>query len=669
MDLINICVVCLKIDGKLYSFNKRNYLSEFYRELCDETMDISNSSLQLCSICAYLLKKFYNFKKKCSSSQEKIRQCFDSGQKVSSLSTFSSPSLNYWIENLNKTVIYRNMNDAEILSNNINTEMYISYMKIDENSPDDPEKSLKVENEEEECDRVKDIEANELELKTDVQEELSDDIFESLSPIVVFTKEEINIVPDVMPELKGSLETNIEVSKKKGKQKVKQKKDRIEELNIDKLSLHKRRKLLRQIKEKPSLTAKDKQLLFKLDKRYKPLKDLENDFNVQMYLTEEEQLEEFYRRRSDDGYVKAEYKCEICYRGFKEQKLLDTHKLKHEPSAGEYVCRICNIRCATSKLHRTHRDSNHTAKYTCKSCSFVTYSKAQARKHQSWHEGVVHTCQHCQMSFRKHTTLLSHLRLLHPSPHICSVCARSFVSANGLRQHKTVAHKEQCVSDKEGTRCEECDIVFASRNVYTRHVLTTPRHADAAKSIIGCTVCGEQFDTREMLEQHSHKEPKRGGDRVKDLKCSECGEHFTHSSSLYHHFVKAHPGIPYRLAGSRHLLCETCGRTFNCVGSLVSHARSHSGERPFACDACDKTFRTKQTRDKHATRHDLARRHACRVCGNLYSNKTNLFRHKQVHSGIRKHRCDMCDKSFVDGSNLRQHVQGVHYNIRRVRKR
>ncbi|XP_059047298.1 zinc finger protein 184-like [Achroia grisella] len=665
MDLLNICVICLRTEGKLHNINNRSCLSIFYKGLlCEESLK-HNYPIQLCPCCMYLLKKFYNFKRKCNNSQEMIQQCWNTGLKLKESNLISYPHLSFWKEHRNKITNYKHIDNNDVFQY-INTNIYVSHVNTKEESFNDMEKNLKMENDEE---TVKNVDVSELEVKTDFDEDLMEGCMDSLSPIVVFTKEEIT--EDIIPESKCAEQRNIEVKKRKGKQKVKQKnrqKDRIEELNIDKMSIHKRRKLLRQIKEKPTLTAKDKQLLFKLDKRYKPLKDLENDFNVQMYLTEEEQLEEFNRRRTDDGYLKAEYKCDVCYRGFKEQKLLDTHKLKHEPSAGEYICRICNIRCLTSKLHRTHRDSNHTAKYTCKSCSFVTYSKAQARKHQSWHEGVVHTCQHCQMSFRKHTTLLSHLRLLHPSPHICGVCARSFVSANGLRQHKTVAHKEEQVNDKDGTRCEECGVTFTSRNVYVRHVLLTPKHAELAGCIIGCTICGEQFDTREMLERHTHKDNKRG-ERVKDLTCSECGDHFTHSSSLYHHFVKAHPGVPYQLAGSRHLLCETCGRTFNCVGSLVSHARSHSGERPFACPSCDKTFRTKQTRDKHATRHDRTRRHACRDCGNLYSNKTNLFRHKQVHSGVRKHRCDMCDKSFVDGSNLRQHVQGVHYNIRRVRKR
>ncbi|KAM3955025.1 uncharacterized protein ACR2FA_011105 [Aphomia sociella] len=635
--------------------------------MCEESLDRSDP-LQLCPHCAYLLKKFYNFKKKCVSTRDTLKQCFDTGQQIKDTST---PYLNFWKENRNTIITYKQTDGNNKIIQYINTDLYISFVKIEEDTFNDAVKNVKVENETE--DAVEKNVEEEIELKAD-DKEVSNDGFESFSPVVVYAKEEND--EDIISELNETepinVETDIVVEKKKGKQKVKQKsrqKDRIEELNIDKLSIHQRRKLLRQIKEKPLLTAKDKQLLFKLDKRYKPLKELENDFDVQMYLTEEEQMEEFLKRKTEDSYVKSEFKCQICFRGFKEAKLLETHKLKHEVSAGDYVCKICNIRCLTSKLHRTHRDSNHTAKYTCKSCSFITYNKAQARKHQSWHEGVVHTCQHCQMSFRKHTTLLSHLRLLHPSPHICGVCARSFVSANGLRQHKTVAHKEQYVDDKEGTRCEECDITFATRNVYVRHVLMTPKHAEMAKCIIGCTVCGEQFDNREALEQHSHKGPKRPEDKVKDLKCSECDEHFTHSSSLYHHFVKAHPSVPYKLAGSRHYLCETCGRTFNCAGSLSTHARAHSGERPYACAACDKTFRTKQTRDKHATRHDHTRRHACRVCGNLYSNKTNLFRHKQVHSGVRKHRCDMCDKSFVDGSNLRQHVQGVHYNIRRVRKR
>ncbi|XP_063371935.1 zinc finger protein 69-like isoform X2 [Cydia amplana] len=324
-----------------------------------------------------------------------------------------------------------------------------------------------------------------------------------------------------------------------------------------------------------------------------------------------------------------------------------------QPSAGPYVCTICHIRCRTPKLYRTHRDSNHTTRYSCKRCQFFTYSKAQALKHHGWHEGVEHTCQHCGATFRKHTTYMGHLRRAHPSAHICGVCARSFVSAYGLNLHIKAVHKDTNKLENDSTRCEECDVTFVSRQMYVRHLLITDRHKEMSKDIMGCRKCGEQFESAEEMERHTHYKERnyvRKDAPRRTIKCDECSEAFSHPNGVYQHYLREHPDTPYRFAVKRHYLCEQCGKTFKSPGLLQQHGLVHLGLRPPAAKK-------------------PPGRNSCRLCGKTYSKLSGLFRHKLTHLGVRRHKCHICEKAFTDTSNLKQHVQGVHLNIRRIRKR
>lgn len=108
---------------------------------------------------------------------------------------------------------------------------------------------------------------------------------------------------------------------------------------------------------------------------------------------------------------------------------------------------------------------------------------------------------------RKYTSHLSHVRIKHPSQFVCGACGSSFVSRLGLAMHRAVMHKHRPVSiypvpsrpvpprratprspvvcrqeaAEGGPYCAECDLRFASRAAYSKHLLTSVRHVDDVK--------------------------------------------------------------------------------------------------------------------------------------------------------------------------------------------
>ncbi|XP_061727674.1 transcription factor grauzone-like [Cydia pomonella] len=384
----------------------------------------------------------------------------------------------------------------------------------------------------------------------EIDVKMEDDMINDISEDQIETKKlEMKLEPDLDPDNLTLLEIKAEMERVENSGKEEKRKKRGKEREDSRMS-------------------KKSQQLQKRARRNQSNQELEEHFTITQFLTEEEQVQEFLKRKMGEGYLEGKFKCELCLKSFKEQKWMDAHKQKHEPSAGSYKCTICHIRCRTPKLYRTHRDSNHTTRYSCRRCQFFTYSKAQALKHHGWHEGVEHTCQHCGATFRKHTTYMGHLRRAHPSAHICGVCARSFVSAYGLNLHIKAVHKDINKLENDSTRCDECDVTFVSRQMYVRHLLITERHKEMSKDILGCRKCGEQFESAEEMEKHTHyKERKyvRKDAPRRTIKCDECSEVFSHPNGVYQHYLREHPDTPYRFAVRRHYLCEQCGKTFKVI--------------------------------------------------------------------------------------------------------
>ncbi|XP_063630819.1 zinc finger protein Xfin-like [Cydia splendana] len=426
--------------------------------------------------------------------------------------------------------------------------------------------------------------------------------------------------------------------------------------------------------------SKKSQQLQKRARRNQSNQELEEHFTVTQFHTEEEQMQEFLKRKTGDGYLEGKYKCELCLKSFKEQKWMEAHKQKHEPSAGSYVCTICHIRCRTPKLYRTHRDSNHTTRYSCRRCQFFTYSKAQALKHHGWHEGVEHTCQHCGATFRKHTTYMGHLRRAHPSAHICGVCARSFVSAYGLNLHIKAVHKDINKLENDSTRCEECDVTFVSRQMYVRHLLITDRHKEMSKDIIlnklendstRCEECDVTFVSRQMYVRHlliTDRDKEMSKDIILNklendsARCEECDETFVSRQMYVRHLLitdrhkEMSKDIILNKLENDSARCEECDMTFVSRQMYVRHLLITDRHKEMSkdiilnklendstrCEECDVTFVSRQMYVRHLLITDRHKEMSKDIILNKLENDSA--------------RCEECDVTFVSRQMYVRHL-------------
>ncbi|XP_063545020.1 zinc finger protein 62 homolog [Cydia strobilella] len=718
------CRICRSVEGKLKNYTDNTYLIKAYEEFSGCPFVEWPYMTKFCPECACLIRKVYKFRRKCRKSYKFVMQHLESGRKITKqfiqlsgtslyhkptdLSTWHSyriPTTDY-VHNpkaykpkkksVEEPVFYiKHLTVPKDLATEIPTvvpepiydfnERYYDSSDLEEELQFKPrpriptytlttkEQTLTIPEKpvvfEEPVLPPMIVEIEPPEEAPMIAEPVEDPVIlpeeqnvaANLCKLDLIEEEEIDVKmeDDMIDDIsEGHIEHDY--VENEGKLEMKLDPDNLTLLEIkaemerDGENVEKGEKRKKRGKEKEDCrVSKKSQQLQKRARRNQSNQELEEHFTITQFHTEEDQVQEFLKRKVGEGYLEGKYKCELCLKSFKEQKWMDAHKQKHEPPAGSYICTICHIRCRTPKLYRTHRDSNHTTRFSCRRCQFFTYSKAQALKHHGWHEGVEHTCQHCGATFRKHTTYMGHLRRAHPSAHICGVCARSFVSAYGLNLHIKAVHKDINKLENDSTRCEECDVTFVSRQMYVRHLLITDRHKEISKDILGCRKCGEQFESAEEMEKHTHyKERKyvRKDAPRRTIKCDECSEVFSHPNGVYQHYLREHPDTPYRFAVRRHYLCEQCGKTFKSPGLLQQHGLIHLGLRPPAAKK-------------------PPGRNSCRLCGKTYSKLSGLFRHKLTHLGVRRHKCHICEKAFTDTSNLKQHVQGVHLNIRRIRKR
>ncbi|XP_047039862.1 zinc finger protein ZFP2-like [Helicoverpa zea] len=379
-------------------------------------------------------------------------------------------------------------------------------------------------------------------------------------------------------------------------------------------------------------------------------------------LTKEEQIEEVQDRKTSHNYTHSCYKCEYCYKGFLQDTTYKNHMLRHDKSSGTLHCDVCNTWWPTLRNLKSHITNAHERVFICKICTETTKSAHRAKEHIKWHKGHKFTCKLCGATFAKSTSHLTHLRLHHPSKYCCEVCGESFLGEVGLAMHIKKSHRCENANPETEFKCEKCSIYFKTMEALKMHK-SAYKDGVCDGSQNSCFQCGENVPTQDALKDHL-KTHDPGG-----VKCDECDRTFAHDRSFAIHYQRVHLGIKNKQRKPKDkrkrtaCVCEFCGKKCDCIATLVSHQRTHTGEKPFQCIECPKRFSQIQRLRIHVRTHTGERPFKCTVCPKAFKHKAALNRHDRVHSGEKPYQCAHCGKNFSQSNSMKLHVRTVHLKL------
>lgn len=207
------------------------------------------------------------------------------------------------------------------------------------------------------------------------------------------------------------------------------------------------------------------------------------------------------------------------------------------------------------------------------------------------------------------------------------------------RQSKTEGKKQT-----NGTICQICGKLVKGIQM---HMLI---HKGIKK--FKCDYCQKSFTQAGQLKRHVNSHLN-----IRNYSCPypECDRTFVDPSSVTKHLV-------IHNKDDRKFVCSLCGSTFNRLGALRYHEKTHRQERNHKCTICDKSFLAKYDLTKHFRIHTGEKPYSCDVCGKKFSISKNARVHMRVHSKEKPFCCTFCKVSFSYSSSLKQHVLKMHKN-------
>ncbi|KAJ2937142.1 hypothetical protein O0L34_g19504 [Tuta absoluta] len=370
---------------------------------------------------------------------------------------------------------------------------------------------------------------------------------------------------------------------------------------------------------------------------------LPKDFLDYTPVSQEDQYRLVQDRKSTRNYLEAMFKCELCFKGFREAVTYSNHMKKHDPAvSGPLQCDMCKMQFRNQRQVYKHMRMTHLFKFNCSACNYTCYNKNQAHSHYKWHKNVTFTCEFCNKVFTKASTRLTHIRVKHPSTIICDICGHSFVSESGLYCHKKLAHSAEEIASSEAMKkdrtdpqyCADCDVQFLSATAFKTHLGSSNKHASTNVSTKPVRL---SRPGRVTAPKRPAGRPRMGSSDIVNngiptaTNCEICNEFLSNDVQAKKHYETEHPGADYL----KRYMCDVCGHTTRQYANLMVHMRTHTQEKPYGCPHCDRRFSMPSNRDRHIV----------------------------VHTGEKKYQCQHCSRRFTQSSAVKLHIQTVHLKI------
>ncbi|XP_052746279.1 zinc finger protein 626 [Bicyclus anynana] len=629
-SVVQVCIICLDTDTKLYPLAKYNLSEAYYNVTGISLCSKLKLSPKLCVECAHRLVSCNKFRDKSVRAHNLLLQLYErhnvlSTQNVKTINreenkltsnirkkTFMPDHYDYNYTYTEEKQMHPLQIEKIVISVDTTTEV-----KIETENDDGLKEELSNENfdsDEDDIDNVdmtdnKGVEVIKID-RDNIEDFINNDVFTDVEfPNVDNCDADI----DFMDE-----DDNLKLSSI-----IKSSKSKISKINKKKLS--------KDVKVK---VKKDGKKRVKSEVRGRPGRKPGFKEELKLFkvteLSHEEQIAEIQKRQETSNYKNSPFKCTTCYKGFCDINAYNRHMDKHTNKFGQFACPICGLHTKNPYRVNKHLGNTHAARYSCTICPFVTRSRNSAKAHERWHDGKKYKCPHCDEEFIKSTSYMSHVRIKHPSDFVCTLCGFSFIGERGLRMHLNMKHRFDDIQNPLGPVCEECNIRFASDAAYHQHMKVSPKHATADTFKLNYPVrkvCRNQARPAKPAKREPAAPPKPIG----PVDCEQCGIKLKGSRSYAMHFKKYHPDKNRTKFPKARIMCELCGKIFTCMAHLRYHMPIHAEQKQFKCDVCDKRFAFKANLMNHVVIHDETRpRFECAVCGKNFSNQQNRWRHMFV---------------------------------------
>ncbi|KOB64153.1 putative nuclear transcription factor, X-box binding protein, partial [Operophtera brumata] len=381
-------------------------------------------------------------------------------------------------------------------------------------------------------------------------------------------------------------------------------------------------------------------------------------------LSEDEALEQFKQRINNSKYIKFNFKCNKCLKGFSRNDILLRHN-KQCHDEGKFECRFCHM-----LFKRKFQLGRHMVVH------YYVY-QSTASFHEDSHNGVIRTCKHCGEQFKHVSTYYTHLRMSHRNSHICKLCGASFVSETGLEFHMKRQHcisEEITVSDITYIHiCKLCGASFVSEtglefHMKRQHCISEEITVSDITYIHICKLCGASFVSETGLEFHMKRQHCISEEiTVSDITyihiCKLCGASFVSETGLEFHMKRQHCiSEEITEVQNANIYCERCDVSFVSQSAFDEHlaqSKLHEDEQPSRKKRSRKeiienatTCRFVKCRKHVATEHRGAKlgdlhkqeqeRVMCEICGawlavSVYLLSTSILYKFTTRAECRKH--------------------------------